>query len=180
MHTSPRILRCIHDLSRDDFRRYPIWENAYGYDGWELGEWYDAAHVDEVTYWPWDGILPYDCSQPRNRASLVAGSFMLADGGIVEGFFDVPTPTARSEAEPLRSLPYIFLPDGSKCGLWSSYRSAFETDRRRLYAGLGRDPAKIFPMCFRAAHGLLSIEYQGVVAGFGYFEDDLRSVVIAR
>ena len=70
------LLKRIHDLRPADFDAHPIWMNVHGEQD---QPWY--GETDEVTYRPWVGAIPYDCSDPLHSV-LVRADFRLANGAV--------------------------------------------------------------------------------------------------
>jgi hypothetical protein len=63
------VLKLIYDLRPEDLRMHPTWTHAYGLSDEPR---YEDADIDEATYTPWRGNLPYDCRQPLSRPDIVA------------------------------------------------------------------------------------------------------------
>jgi hypothetical protein len=58
----PPFIKHVLEQRAADFRRHPVWVNAYNTDLEE--PWYDDDPADEATYRPWAGPLPYDRGTP--------------------------------------------------------------------------------------------------------------------
>jgi hypothetical protein len=171
----PPTLRQIQDLRESDFAAAPVWVSAYVFDQDE--EWH--AHVDEATFRPWDGPLPF----PELRLSpdvLVSASFTLAGGENLKGFAAPPLPGGGVMANPISSSqPIVFLPGGSQAPFWLP-RAPTELALDAFYDAVGRTSDRTFPIRFRIEQQLIGFEFQGIIPGFCYLSDSLKSVRTLR
>lgn len=156
-------LRQYNDLSRADFQAYPVWMRVYGRD--EQEPWYNL--VDEITYRPWNGHLPYQCSDTSERSVVVYAAFQLADGTLLDGFMTPPSPADGPRGYELSYLqPELFLPDGSSIGFWWGTGKIPAARKDEFYAALTKSAAEVFPITFGAAEGLVDLDYRGSISGF--------------
>src|SRR3954469_14111936 len=159
----PPGLRTVPELTRADLVSSPVWRNVYGTDAEE--PWYEAAAVDEVTYRPWDGPLPYDCHRPVDRPPIVAATFNFADGTRMDGYMSPPGLWLRDFGSHLwYTQPALFLPDGTQCGFWSGGERQRQGNRSRLYAAVGKPATDVFPMVCRPLAGLINVEFETRIA----------------
>jgi hypothetical protein len=150
-------LKKFSDLAVSDFERYPVWVNCHVGDYDE--PWYEDT--DEETFRPWTGRLPVE----PDTMYLVSATMQLADGSQLVGFA-----TPMSDDQPLpRSLgtmqPELFSTSGERVSFWLG----ISTSREYIdsaYRVLGKGPAEIFPIAFRAIPGLSGGICAGDIPGF--------------
>jgi hypothetical protein len=155
-------MKQFRSLKAIDFVKNPVWVAVHTADSDQ--DWYDDA--DEETFRPWQGELPV---RPGEGMFLVAASFVTADMRLLRG---IVTPQPHGEPFDLGSMqPQIFFKSGKMYGFWDGLIKRSDKDRKRLYAELGNDPDKIFPISFAAGPDLASGTISGSIPGFGWLKD---------
>jgi hypothetical protein len=159
----PPILKQFGDLALSDFERYPVWASVHMLD---YGEpWYKAS--DEETFRPWTGPLPV---RPDQGMFLVRATLTLIDGRVFRGFI---TPQHQGEELNLGTVqPHLFLASGWWCSFWDGMLKRPDEKRREIYADLGQDPARIFPIGFYVDDGLATGRTSGSIPGFCWCPKD--------
>ena len=150
-------LKQFGDLTQDDFQRQGVWIACHSADYDEA--WFEDT--DEETFRPWAGALPVS---PEEGMLLVRAELRVADRRTFPGFL-----TPQHDGQPL-SLgliqPQLFLPSGTRYGVWDGmFRKPAEI-RKVIYTELGDDPDAIFPIEFAASPGLASGQVSGLIPGF--------------
>ena len=101
---------------------------------------------------------------------LVRAQLTLADDRSLDGFV---TPQHEADPESLGIMqPSVFLPSGIRCDFWDGMYKRPEERRKSLYAEMGDDPARIFPIRFRAEEGLATGRVAGSIPGFCWCPKD--------
>jgi len=156
--TRPELVQ-FGDLSADHFARHPVWIGVHGVD--DEKPWYDDT--DEETFRPWDGQLPAD---PDVGMLLVRAEMTLPDASALAGFVTPDPGTPGQAGHPGTVQPHLFAPDGTLQGFWTGTLRSTAEQRARVYASLGRDPAAVFPIRFRADAALVRGGVEGRIDGF--------------
>src|SRR5437867_4045229 len=109
-------LKSYRDLRAADFDLAPVWVCAYAFDSDK--PWHDE--VDEVTYRPWEGALPFD-DEAWHVYVVSRAELELADGEQHFGFSRLPDAAARAQPADITSTqPILLLPDGTAIGLYNA------------------------------------------------------------
>ena len=169
------LLKQYNALTRADFDAHPIWVCVHGIDDEE--PW--AFDSDELTHRPYDGRLPYICSNPEAPMVLVRTHFALADGTQFEGFSSPPyfgdDPSGRSVSY---RQPQLILPDGRRFGFWFGAIERLRKDLHQFYAAIGKRPSEIFPITYRIAPGLTDRDdEEAKIIGFGTMKPDFTGEI---
>jgi hypothetical protein len=171
---SKPVLKRFNDLRPADFDLAPVWVCSYAFD--QEQPWH--SEVDEVTYRPWHGQLPF-VDSARHVYILSRATLTLADGGTYLGFSRPPDAAALENPNDISSTqPVIFLSDGTAAGLYNAVHPSAE-DRRSFYARLGKRKEAVFPMTYRLSADLIGEEFTGVIPGFSMWDIDNHRVSIA-
>jgi hypothetical protein len=147
-------------LKADDFTRHPVWVQCHVLDYDE--PWY--GDTNEETFRPWVESLP---ASPSDGMLLVRSAFIFADGTELTGFI---TPAFRKgkvrESDFGTVQPHIFLSSGKTVSLWSGIQALPDEVKGAFYEMIGKGPADVFPIQFRADAGLTSGRQEGTIRGF--------------
>jgi len=171
------ILKQYQDFRSGDFIEHPIWMSAYGMDQEEL--WSDE--VDEATYRPWNGALPYRCAEINGPMVVVRGWFELGDGTRARGFATPPHPPSGAAGSALSyTQPQMFLPSGGSIGFWFGGRTISEDEKKVVYRSLQKQAESVFPLRFGFDQGLIDTAFEVTITGFFGFADDLRTILETR
>jgi len=161
--TQKPLLKQYGDLTMDDFIRHPVWINCHTEDYDE--PWYDDT--DEETFRPWVGTLPCD---PDKGIFLVRAELTLADGTRFPGFI---TPQKDGKPPYLGTLqPCLFAQSGKLHGFWGGIRKFSREECDHVYADLGKDASKIFPIRFAVEKGFTNGHTSGEIPGFCSIKND--------
>jgi hypothetical protein len=160
--TQMPLLKQAHDLTPDDFARYPVWVQCHLVDYDEL--WYEEA--DEATFRPWTSTKPVD---PQEVTFLIRATMTLANRSTLNGFL---TPQSAEEPLNLSSMqPVVFSATGEQFAFWDGAFKRPEEERVRFYAALGVGPKEIFPIFFSADPGLSIGRVAGTIPGLCYLKE---------
>jgi len=155
-------LKQFLELRQIDFDNYPIWVNCHVVDYDE--DWYDDT--DEETFRPWTGDIPVS---PDDTMYLVAASFQLNDGTIMNGFL-TPDTGLKSENELGNLQPNLLTTDGP-IGFWTGMFPFDDKRKKEIYKRLNKTGDQIFPIRFSSLAGLSSQVVTGTINGFLTIED---------
>lgn len=175
----PDFIKTIHELSLNDLKRHPIWLNAYNTDIEE--PWYDEAPADEVTYRPWFGKPPFDCSTPTARAPLAAADFVLQDSTMLAGCCHLPNANVADRELAFRYTQPLMFIGGTTFGFWlgAAAEAVARTELERLIHLLARPIDLIFPIHYKISDGLVIPGHAGKINGLGRLSPvDYKTVVI--
>ena len=162
--TEKPLLKSIHELRPSDFEIHPIWMNVHG----EVDQpWY--GDTDEVTYRPWPGPLPFDCSDPINNV-LVKADFRLADGAKLPGYLTAPYAPNPKGWSLSHMQPDIFAPSGETFRIYWGAAAPSAAWKAEQYRLLGRDADRVFPIRYAVPPGLLNVEVRGTIEGFTWLD----------
>jgi hypothetical protein len=168
-------LKRIHDFVPSDFDASPVWVCAYVFDHDE--PWH--GEVDEVTYRPWEGSLPFT-DRPWFVYALGRAQFRLADGDTLDGYSAPPGPPSGLVADELSSMqPVLFLPDNRHCPFWLGRRAAAE-EVRGLYDALGKRAADVFPIECSFDPRLFGDRFALSIPGICSLTADFKGVTVQR
>lgn len=154
------ILKQFRDLKPKDFVDHPIWVQCHVIDYDE--KWYDET--DEETFRPWIGNIPVS---PDHAMFLVKADLLLSCGDTFTGFL---TPCLNSEYKHENDLgliqPQIFTKAGERFGFWTGMFPIEKSDIDHFYKLMEKGPDQIFPIIYKAEHGLSSGVTSGKINGF--------------
>lgn len=168
-------LRRADELRLQDFLSSPLWVSAYAFD--QDQPWH--GEVDEATYRPWDGGLPFT-DKGRFAYVLSRAKLTLADGEKLSGFSAPPFEPAGERGRELSTTqPVIFLPDGSGTSFWAARPPPTE-QLRRFYSALEKRPEDVFPINYSLDPEYIGKAFSAAIPGFCSPGRNLRDIVVTR
>ena len=151
-----KIRKQVYQLTLEDLSKSPVWEFALDEEG-EEGQ-------DEAT------VRPYELSSvldPSDGMFVVRAVFTLADGSSLQGYL---TPPVQGESD-IGTLQPIVVTERGQVGFWCGMAVPDSARLARLYALLGRDAGRVFPVRFESEVDLTSGKVAGSIPGFLVLED---------
>jgi hypothetical protein len=156
MSSSVRQGKQVYQLTLEDLTRFPIWEFKLDTES--------ARGHDESTVRPHTESGPLDATE---RMFVVRAVFTLADGSRMTGYITPPVP-GRDGLGTMQ--PIIITPRG-QVRFWCG-KAAPEAKRlEQIYAWMGKDAKRIFPLRFESDVELVDGPARGSVPGFLVLED---------
>lgn len=156
MSSSVRQGKQVYQLTLEDLARFPVWEFKLDADS--------ASGHDESTVRPHpeSGLL-----NPAERMFVVRAAFTLADGSKMTGYL---TPPARGQDGPGILQPIIVTARG-QVRFWCGTAAPEALRLEQIYAWLGKDAKRVFPLRFESEVPLVDGPARGSVPGFLVLED---------
>ncbi len=148
----PRIRKQVGDLAPSDLDEYPTWEFAIDEEG-EGG--------DEETIRPRPEVKFVD---PADGLFIVHAEFAAADGTRFDGFVSPHEDRHGAHANP------TIVTDKAHVPFWFGIVPPSRAHLRASYGALGKAPAELFPLRYRALVEHAGSELKGEINGFMHYE----------
>jgi hypothetical protein len=166
-------LKQYSDINEADLNLHPVWLNVHGID--EHEPWY--GETNEITYRPWDRVLPYDRLRSSAPRVLVAAKYVFADGSTASGFLTPPVGPNPKGDSPSYTQPEIFVGSGRTVPLYAPVRRLAVAASERLRDAFGRDSSRLFPIHCTVPDSVVTPAYHTELKGIYYLQGGQEQVL---
>jgi len=156
------IRKQVYELTLYDISRFPIWEFALDEEG-ENGQ-------DELTVRPYF----FSGSLDLNKGIfIVKADFKLADDTLMVGYITPPEKSDKS----LGSIQPVIITEKGQVSFWKGNKKPSNKLISESYKHLGKQKNNVFPIHFKSSLSISTINIEGVIRGFLFFEKSPDSAI---